>query len=99
MPTEDISKMVNKINFRIKKWKEEQFSSFFKSDKNFKNFWGLYHKHITIINDDSRVINKLETSLTDDARVINYDLHLFIIQATGVNVIKLFSFVADNEVK
>jgi len=34
---------------------------------------GLYYKHITIVNDDSRVINKLETSLTDDARVIIYD--------------------------
>jgi hypothetical protein len=36
-----------------------------------------------IINDDSRVINKLETSLNDDARVIIYDCHLFIVQATG----------------
>ncbi len=44
---------------------------------------GLYYKHITIINDDSRVINKLETSLTDDATVVNYDRHMFIVQATG----------------
>jgi hypothetical protein len=36
-----------------------------------------------IINDDSRVINKLEASLTDDARVIMYDHHMFIVQATG----------------
>ncbi len=35
-----------------------------------------------IINDDSRVINKLEASLTDDARVIIYDCHMFIVQAT-----------------
>ncbi len=28
---------------------------------------------MTIVNDDTRVINKLETSLTDDARVIIYD--------------------------
>ncbi len=34
-----------------------------------------------IINDDSRVINKLEISLTDDARVIIYDRHMFV-QAT-----------------
>jgi hypothetical protein len=35
-----------------------------------------------IVNDDSRVVNKLETSLTDDARVIIYDRHMFILQAT-----------------
>jgi hypothetical protein len=34
-----------------------------------------------IINDDSRVVNKLEASLTDDARVIIYDHHMFIGQA------------------
>ncbi len=37
-----------------------------------------------IVNDDSRVITKLETSLTDDARVFIYDRHMFIVQATGV---------------
>jgi hypothetical protein len=36
------------------------------------------------VNDDSRVFNKLEASLTDDARVIIYDHHMFIVQATGV---------------
>jgi hypothetical protein len=36
-----------------------------------------------IVNDDSRVINKLEASLTDDARVVIYDRHMFIVQATG----------------
>ncbi len=43
-----------------------------------------YYKPMTIVNDDSRVIIKLETSLTDDARVIIYNLHMFIVQATGV---------------
>jgi len=43
----------------------------------------MYYKPITIVNDDSRVINKLEFSLTDDGRVINYDRHMFIVQATG----------------
>ncbi len=38
---------------------------------------------MTIVNDDSRVVNKLEASLTDDARVVIYDLHMFIVQATG----------------
>jgi hypothetical protein len=37
-----------------------------------------------IVNDDSVVINKLETSLTDDARVVIYDHQMFIVQATGV---------------
>jgi hypothetical protein len=47
------------------------------------------------------VINKLETSLTDDARVIIYDHHMFIVQAIGTggrgnvdlgaNVINLFT--------
>ncbi len=31
---------------------------------------GLYYKPITFVNDDSSVINKLETSLIDDARVV-----------------------------
>ena len=36
-------------------------------------------------------------SLTDDTNSVNYDRNMFIIQATGVNAIKLFSFVADDE--
>jgi hypothetical protein len=36
-----------------------------------------------IVNDVSRVVNKLETSLTDDAIVIIYDRRMFIVQATG----------------
>ncbi len=44
---------------------------------------GLYYKPMMIVNDDSRVINKLEVSLTDDARVTIYDRHTFIVQATG----------------
>jgi hypothetical protein len=35
-----------------------------------------------IVNDDSRVVNKLEASLTDDARVDIYECHMFIVQAT-----------------
>ncbi len=37
---------------------------------------------MTIVNNDSRVITKLETSLTDDARVVIYHCHMFIVQAT-----------------
>ncbi len=36
-----------------------------------------------IVNDDSRVVNKFETSPTDDARIVIYDCHMFIVQAIG----------------
>jgi hypothetical protein len=35
-----------------------------------------------IVNDNSRAVNKLEASLTDDARVVIYDRHMLIVQAT-----------------
>ncbi len=38
---------------------------------------------MTSVNDDSRVVNKLEASLIDDARVIIYNRHMFIVQATA----------------
>ncbi len=37
---------------------------------------------MTIINDNSRVVNKLEASLTDNAIVVIYDCQMFIVQAT-----------------
>jgi hypothetical protein len=37
-----------------------------------------------IVNDDSRVVNKLEAWITDDDRVAIDDRHMFIVQATGV---------------
>ncbi len=40
---------------------------------------------MTIVNDDSRLVNKLEASLTDDARVVICDRHMFIVQATSHN--------------
>ncbi len=43
---------------------------------------GLFYKPMTIVNDDSRVITKLETSLTDDTRVVIYDCHMFIVHTT-----------------
>jgi hypothetical protein len=48
-------------------------------------FSGRYYKPMTILNDDSRLVNKLEASLTDDSRVVIYDRHMFIVQATGHN--------------
>ncbi len=44
---------------------------------------GLYYKHITIVNYASSIVNKLEALLTDDNRVVIYDRHVFIVQATG----------------
>jgi hypothetical protein len=44
-----------------------------------------------IINDDPRVITKLETSLIDGARVVIYDRHMFIVQATGKNFMVFLS--------
>ena len=54
---------------------------------------GLYYKHTTIVNYASSVVNKLEALLTDDARVVIYDRHVFIVQATEVHLIKLFFFL------
>jgi hypothetical protein len=54
---------------------------------------GQYYKPMMILNDDSRVVNKLETSLTDDARVVIYDHHMFIVQATVAFSLKLFTAV------
>ncbi len=36
---------------------------------------------MTIVNDNSRVINKLKTSLTDYTRVVIYDHHMFTVRA------------------
>ena len=48
---------------------------------------------MTIVNYTSSIVNKLEALLTDDARVIIYDHHVFIVQATGACAIKLFTAV------
>ncbi len=43
---------------------------------------GLFHKHITIVNYDSSVVNKFGASLNDDPRVVIYDHNMFIVEAT-----------------
>jgi hypothetical protein len=43
---------------------------------------------MTIVNDDSRDVNKLEASFTEDARAVIYDRHMFIVQATDVKLTK-----------
>ncbi len=58
------------------------FSFIHYSIKKCKGYRGLYYKPMMIVNDDSRVINKLEASLTDNARVFIYDHQMFIVQAT-----------------
>ncbi len=54
---------------------------------------GLYYKPMAIVNDDSRVVNKLETSLTDNGTVIIYDRHVFIVQATEYSLKKVLNIM------
>jgi hypothetical protein len=56
---------------------------------------GLYYKPMTIVNDDSRVINKLEASLTDDARVVIYNCHMFIVRATEVKFLVICEWLMN----
>jgi len=48
------------------------------------------------INNDAMVVNKLEASLTDNARVVIYDRHMFIVQATGLLIICLWFNKTDH---
>ncbi len=52
-----------------------------------------------IVNDDYRVVNKLEASLTDDARVNIYDRQMFIIQATDFTKSTFSSFWVSTQHK
>jgi hypothetical protein len=47
----------------------------------------LYHKHFTIVNDYSSIINKFGASFADAARVIIYNRHMFIVQATVIKAL------------
>jgi hypothetical protein len=46
-----------------------------------------------IVNDVARTINKLDASLTDNASVINFDCHMFIVQATDGSISQWFSLL------
>jgi hypothetical protein len=46
------------------------------------------YKYIMIVNYDSSVVNKFGASLTDNARVVIYDCHMFIVQATDLSTFK-----------
>jgi hypothetical protein len=62
--------------------------------KDFQSFiWktcGHYYKHIMIVIYNSSIVNKFEASVTNDTRFLIYDCHMFIVQAIGVDLIKLF---------
>jgi hypothetical protein len=51
---------------------------------------GMYYKHIMIVNDDLRIVNKCQAAFTDygivkrKARVVINDQHMFITQATAL---------------
>jgi hypothetical protein len=54
-----------------------------------------------MVNDNSSIVDKLETSLIDDARVIIYDCHMFIVQATesdAFSVAKMSKWTAKTRV-
>ncbi len=48
----------------------------------YKHHCGLYYKHITIVDYNSSIVNKLGASITHDAWAVLYDRHMFILQAT-----------------
>ncbi len=58
--------------------------------KNFIETDGLYYKPMMIVNDDARIVNKLDASLTDDSRVVIYDRHMFILQAKNLSIEQVF---------
>ncbi len=49
---------------------------------------GLYYKHVTIVNYTTSGINKLKASLNDDTKVVIYDCHMFIVQATEGKILQ-----------
>jgi len=44
----------------------------------------MHYKHVTIVNDESSVINEWSFKIIDDTRVIIYDRNRFINQPTGL---------------
>jgi hypothetical protein len=60
-----------------------------------RDICGLYYKLTTIVNYASSVVSEQSFQLIDDARVIIYDHHVFIVQAAGgqsSNFFMLFMF-------
>ncbi len=44
---------------------------------------GLYYKHMVIVYDNSSIVSKWSSKLTDNARIVIYNRNMFVIQATG----------------
>ncbi len=57
---------------------------------------GLYYKYVTIVIYASSSVNNLRASVNDDARVVIYDRHKFIVQATGAFDQKFFFSKRNN---
>ncbi len=55
-------------------------------DQLFEFTCGLYYKHVTIVNEAYRGVNKLKASLNDAARGVIYDRHMFIVQVTDLSM-------------
>jgi len=73
--------LFGKLDLGTKKWVESLQNSF-EIDS-----YGLYYKHMTIVNDDSSIVNEWSSKLIDNARVIIYYRNMFIIQATGLMLV------------
>jgi hypothetical protein len=81
---------LRKLKLKIQLFESFNYSIWFDT-KNVEltlEFSGLYYKHITVVNYDSSIVNKCVASLSDNARVVIYDRHMFIVQAT-VQIIEL----------
>ncbi len=50
---------------------------------------GMYYKQVTIVNDGSSIISKLNFKLIDNPRVVIYDRNRFIIQATACSSLSM----------
>jgi hypothetical protein len=55
-----------------------------------RDICGLYYKLTTIVNYASSVVSEQSFQLIDDARVIIYDHHVFIVQAAGGQISNFF---------
>ncbi len=47
----------------------------------------MYYKHMMIVNVNPSNVNKSRYSLTDAARVVIYDHHMLIVQATVIDTL------------
>jgi hypothetical protein len=56
---------------------------------------GLYYKHMTIVNYASSGVTKLKALLTDDAKVVIHDHHVFIVHATAYRQDALLLLIED----